>query len=83
MTVPEPQKLLDWVGHMINILVLTEKRRTWREGVLNKASKLWEKPCVWNFWSGENKNCSFSHNFCSLRSKNSNTVASPIILRLF
>ena len=42
MTVPGPQKLLDWVGHMTNILVLTEKRRTWREGVLKKASKLWD-----------------------------------------
>ena len=41
MTVPEPQKPLYWVGHMINILVLTEKRHTWREGVLKKASNLW------------------------------------------
>ena len=46
MTVHEPQKLLDWVGHMINILVLTEKRHTWREEVLKKVSRLWEKPCV-------------------------------------
>ena len=55
MTVPGPQKLLDWVGHMTNILVLTEKRRTWREGVLKKASKLWEKPCVGIFGAERTK----------------------------
>ena len=52
MTVPGPQKLLDWVGHMINILVLTEK---WRTPL--------RKPLCWNF--------------CSLRSKNSNTGLLP------
>ena len=27
MTVPGPHKLLDWVGHMTNIIVLTKKQR--------------------------------------------------------
>ena len=40
MTGPEPQKLPNWVGRMINIIFLTNERHTKREGVLEKPQAI-------------------------------------------
>ena len=49
MTVTGSQKLLDWVGHVTNILVLTEKRCTWTGGSAQKSLKIMEDALLLKF----------------------------------